>query len=61
MDRADLIRRISGACYEKGGKKRLDCAKAFELVEKHGVDAAKIGAVCNEEGIKIMKCQLGCF
>jgi hypothetical protein len=52
---------IVEACEEKEGKKRLTCAAAFKLVEEHGLKIKEIGKVCDEQKIKIIKCQLGCF
>ena len=42
-------------------KKRLTCAKAFELAKKYDVEIVAIGRICNKHNIKIRKCQLGCF
>jgi len=43
------------------GKKRLACAKAFELAQEFGVEVIEIGRICNRQKIRICKCQLGCF
>ena len=43
------------------GKKILTCMQAFHLSEKHGISLKDIGTICNNLGIKIRKCQLGCF
>jgi len=40
---------------------RLTCDKAHELAEKLGVPIKTIGAVCDEIGIRISSCRLGCF
>ena len=40
---------------------RLTCEKAHELGKELGVTLQEIGAVCNEQQIKIKTCQLGCF
>jgi hypothetical protein len=60
-DREKLVQLILDASGEKDGKKRIDCATAFGLAKKHGLKLADIGAACNEENIKIINCQLGCF
>jgi hypothetical protein len=60
-DREKLIQLVLGACSEKNGKKRINCATAYGLAKKHKLKLADIGAVCNEEKIKIINCQLGCF
>lgn len=43
------------------GKPSLDCAVAFELADAHGLELFDIARVCNQQGIKIARCQLGCF
>ncbi|MBI5695085.1 MAG: hypothetical protein HZC51_04990 [Nitrospirae bacterium] len=40
---------------------RLACAKAFRLSEELDLSLMVIGAFCNEDGIRIEHCQLGCF
>jgi hypothetical protein len=44
-----------------GNKKRLTCTEAFELASKYEMEIIEIGHICNEQKIKICKCQLGCF
>jgi len=39
----------------------LPCARAFQLSEELKVTLNDIGRFCNEEGIKVKHCQLGCF
>jgi hypothetical protein len=46
---------------EVNGKKRLACHKAFQLAGRLNISLAEIGRACEEEGIKIASCQLGCF
>lgn len=41
--------------------KRLTCAEAFGLAKKYKTQIIEIGHICNENKIKICKCQLGCF
>jgi hypothetical protein len=40
---------------------KLPCKKAFTIAAEVGCPIAEIGKVCNEVGIKIVGCQLGCF
>ncbi|MBT9142169.1 MAG: hypothetical protein DDT29_00562 [Dehalococcoidia bacterium] len=40
---------------------KLNCAKAYQLAEDHGIKLWQIGQICDEEKIKITRCQLGCF
>ena len=44
-----------------GEKRKLTCAKAFELAQKYEIEIIEIGRICNKHNIKICKCQLGCF
>lgn len=43
------------------GTSVLRCEDAFELARAADVSVADVGALCNEQGIKIAHCQLGCF
>ena len=40
---------------------RLSCADAFRIADDLGVPLAVVGRTCNELGIKVRSCQLGCF
>jgi len=40
---------------------RLPCKKAFALAEEVGCETAEVGRACNELGVKVVECQLGCF
>jgi hypothetical protein len=44
-----------------GDEKRLPCAEAFEVARDLEVPVHQVGQACNELGIKIVGCQLGCF
>jgi len=46
---------------ERDGKKVLACAAAFRLAAQHDLLLREIGAVCEQNGVKIVGCQLGCF
>jgi hypothetical protein len=39
----------------------LTCHDARALAEKLGVDYALVGQACNEAGVKVRSCELGCF
>jgi len=45
----------------RGAEKRLPCAEAFKVARDLEVPIAEVGRACNELGIKIVHCQLGCF
>ena len=46
---------------ESDGRKQLTCAEAFELAKKYEAEIIEIGRICNQNNIRICKCQLGCF
>ena len=52
---------VIDAAVEKDGKKRLACAQAFALQQKHAISLKEIYEICNKHSIKIVSCQLGCF
>jgi hypothetical protein len=53
--------RAADGTDEPKPRERLTCAEAFELAEKFDAAVAEVGRICNENNIKICKCQLGCF
>jgi len=42
-------------------KEKLPCVMAFKIAREHEFTLNEIGEKCNELGIKIVNCQLGCF
>lgn len=46
---------------EQGITTEIRCPEAFAIAEKLGISRAELGAYCNEHGVKIRGCQLGCF
>ncbi len=60
-NREELVNAIKDAVTERDGRTILACAQAFKIAETFSVSPRKIGELCNEEGIKIAHCQLGCF
>jgi len=46
--------------YEAEGLK-LPCKKAFIIASEVDCPVHEVGKICNETGIKIVGCQLGCF
>jgi len=61
MKKEGIKKIVLKAAVEKEGRKRLACAKAYQISQKHSVPLKKIGETCNENNIKIFACQLGCF
>lgn len=56
-----LVEAVKQTADEREGRLTLRCAEAFTLAETHGVAVGEIGRVCNDNRIKIVGCQLGCF
>ncbi len=58
----ELPQAVEGAVkVMRGGERRLTCAQALELAERFGVEPARVGKICDVAGIKLRRCQLGCF
>jgi hypothetical protein len=57
----DLIKTVGDRAQEIDGRKKLTCAEAFELAGELGEEIIEIGRICNQQNIRICKCQLGCF
>ena len=47
--------------YEENGSVKITCAHALEIAHKIKTTPTYIGKLCNDLGIKISSCQLGCF
>ena len=56
-----LTAAVIETAQEIDGKKRLICQTAHKLAEKFDVPKKTIGRICNDNDIKITRCQLGCF
>ena len=61
MDPMVVQKLVIESAVERNGRKTITCALAFEIHRQHGVALRDIGKICNENGIKICECQLGCF
>ena len=61
MVAGNIPRLVSVLKTRAGAEKRLPCAEAFKVARDVGVPVAEVGRACNELGIKIVHCQLGCF
>lgn len=57
----ELIGAVLERAQELDGVKKLACAEAFELARQFQVRPIEIGRICNQHGLRICKCQLGCF
>jgi len=61
MTSANIPRLIETVTKQAGEDKRLACAEAFRIAGDLDVTVTEVGRVCNELGIKVVACQLGCF
>lgn len=52
---------IMNATTPRGEKRILSCADALRLSKEHDISLKEIGDTCNDLGIKIIECELGCF
>jgi hypothetical protein len=61
VDQNILKAAVEGVIEEKNGKSILTCGNAYSISEKDNISLEEIGRYCNDNNIKIAKCQLGCF
>ena len=61
MVAGNIPRPVSVLKTRAGDEKRLPCAEAFKVARDLEVPIVEVGRACNELGIKIIHCQLGCF
>ena len=40
---------------------KLPCKRALDFAAQSGLNPAQVGKVCNQNEIRIINCQLGCF
>ncbi|KPK43952.1 MAG: hypothetical protein AMJ65_04385 [Phycisphaerae bacterium SG8_4] len=57
----EAVLRPAGGGENPKKREKLTCADAFELAEKFDAEIAEVGRICNQNNVKICKCQLGCF
>jgi len=56
-----LTEEVSNASVEKNDKRALSCADAFRLAGEFDAELPDIFRICNQQDIRIVQCQLGCF
>ena len=61
MTENDREEQIVQAVQREAEDGRIPCERALALARTLGVSPEKMGRECNEAGIKIVRCQLGCF
>jgi len=57
MEPKEVIEKIKELAREG----RINCADARQLAEKYKLEYREVGKACDEAGIKISACELGCF
>ncbi len=57
----DVATHILEAVKKAAPDGRLKCKEAFRLAEELQISIAEVGKAANKLGIKIVRCQLGCF
>ncbi len=61
MDKKIIIQELKSKCTNKNNQLLIDCAEARKISKKLAITHIEIGKICNEEKIKIINCELGCF
>lgn len=61
MTQNELTKQVLKQATQANGKKKLSCHRAHVLAEDLAVSLQAIGAICQEQDVKIVNCQLGCF
>ncbi len=61
MTQDELTENVLKHTTQVNGLKKLSCHRAHVLAEDLAVSLKAIGSICQEQGIKIVNCQLGCF
>jgi hypothetical protein len=57
----ELVSAVRAGTVERDGRVTLRCSDAFQIADSLSASLAEIGQICNENGIRIVQCQLGCF
>jgi hypothetical protein len=61
MTKQMLKKMIESKAVQRKGERRLTCSQALKIAEECKVEPSVVGALCDEMGIKIRRCRLGCF
>jgi hypothetical protein len=61
MNTNELTALVTQHSNEVDGRRVLPCAVALRIASECNVAPREIGAICDDSGIKIVGCQLGCF
>lgn len=57
----DVIEAVRIAAKDKDGHKEISCKELFKLAEELDAKHRLLGKICDQEHIRIVSCQLGCF
>jgi hypothetical protein len=61
MTKDELTEQVLKHTKQDKDTQTLSCHRAHVLAEDLTVSLLEIGRVCDDQGIKIVNCQLGCF
>ncbi len=61
METEEKKKLVLDSAVDVNGKMKLPCTKAFQISRENGISLEEIGEICDEEKVKIVHCQLGCF
>ena len=61
MTQNELIEKILDLAGQVAGPPKISCHRAHVLAEDLSVSLKVVGDICNDQGVKIVNCQLGCF
>lgn len=61
MDRKKTEELILAKTKVKDNKKVINCEDTMGIAETLNIAPIEVGKLCNELGIKIINCQMGCF
>lgn len=59
--KVDLRQIVVASARKYRGEVRLSCKSALQLATKYQVTPRTIGKICDQTGIKLRHCELGCF
>lgn len=57
MNQQELVAKL----IEQFPSGKISCTQAREFAVQSQIDLARIGELCDEAGLKIYGCELGCF
>lgn len=57
MEKAEVLKKLQ----EVAVNGKISCTEAREIMQDYDVPHGQLGKICDEVGIKIYGCELGCF